>query len=67
MTDASDVGDSRRDREVSLGETSTRMSPQAKYPPFPPLQSQAFARSFYFAFNKLSRPSIICLPGRAIQ
>jgi len=32
----------------------------------PPIQSQTSARSFYLRFNKLCRPSIRCIPGRAI-
>jgi len=31
-----------------------------------PIQSQTSARSFYVRFNKLCRPSIRCIPGRAI-
>ena len=34
--------------------------------PFPPIHSQISAHSFYFPFNKLSRPFISCIPGRAI-
>jgi hypothetical protein len=34
--------------------------------PFPLIQSQTSARSFYLPFNKLARPSISCIPGRAI-
>jgi hypothetical protein len=43
-----------------------RVPGKAKYPPFLPIQSQASARSFYFPFNKRSRPSIPGIPGRAI-
>jgi hypothetical protein len=34
--------------------------------PFPPIQSQTSPRSFYFPCNKLPRPSISCIPARAI-
>jgi hypothetical protein len=33
---------------------------------FPPIQSQTSARSFYFPFNKLCRPSTSSIPGRDI-